>query len=323
MCMKKLFLILLLLLVGCNKQEDKIEINYDNSYYQVATPYKESIGSYSIRDYDKEEVESMLMKLSTEYFKTNNSLYQEGQYLTSEEIKQLVTDYNNTEEIKVDDVTIKPSYITTIYEQDYLATNNVLKGISLAIVVDNKQYYDNNYKIVDEKIVLDYALSKVNSLISYVRSKEELKKVDIVVGIYLENDYKGSFKYLGYTNSNSIKMEHVNYNYQLLESNYVMTNDNKTYNTILAIKNSLSDYNLYMNSYGLYQNKTLNEVSIILNKNYFKKSEILDISKILTTNLNNFSNIDIKIYFKNNNNTKAFINKNRNDTKIETYILED
>ena len=184
------------MLVGCNKQEDKVEINYDNTYYQVATPYKESIGSYSIGDYDKEEVESMLMKLSTEYFKTNNSLYQEGQYLTSEEIKQLVTDYNNTEEIKVDDVTIKPSYITTIYEQNYLATNNVLKGISFAIVVDNKQYYDNNYKIIDEKIVLDYALSKVNSLISYVRSKEELKKVDIVVGIYLENDYKGSFKYI-------------------------------------------------------------------------------------------------------------------------------
>ena len=63
--MKKLFLILLILLVGCNKQEDKIEINYDNAYYQVATPYKESVGSYSIRDYDKEEVESMLMKLST------------------------------------------------------------------------------------------------------------------------------------------------------------------------------------------------------------------------------------------------------------------
>ena len=322
MCMKKLFLILLLL-VGCSKQDNKIEINYDNTYYQVASPYKESVGSYSVKSYDKEEVESMLMKLSTEYFKTNNSFYQEGQYLTSEEIKQLVTDYNNIEEIKIDDVTIKPSYITTIYEQDYLATNNVLKGISLAIVVDNKQYYDNNYKIVDEKIVLDYALSKVTDLLNYVRSKEELKKIDIVIGIYLEEDYKGNFKYLGYTSNEKIKMEYVNYNYQLLESNYVMTNDNKTYNTILAIKNSLSDYNLYINSYGLYQDKVLNEVSIVLNKSYFNKAEILDISKILTTNLNNFSNIDIKVYFKSNNITKAFINKSRNATKIETYILED
>ena len=118
-------------------------------------------------------------------------------------------------------------------------------------------------------------------------------------------------------------MNYVNYNYQLLESNYVSKIDNKTYNTILAIKNSLSNYNLYMNSYGLYQNKTLNELSITLNKNYFKQAEILDISKILTTNLNNFNNIDIKVYFKSNNITKAFITKNRNATKIETYILED
>lgn len=321
--MKKLVLILLILLVGCNKQENEMKINYDDSYYQVASPYKDAVGSYSIRDYDKEAVESMLMKLSTEYFKTNNSLYQEGQYLTNEEIKQLVTEYNQTKEIKIDDVTINPNYITTIYEQDYLATNNVLKGISLAIVIDNKQYYDNNYKIVDEKIVLDYALSKVDNLLDYIRSKEGLKKVDIVIGIFLEDDYKGSFKYLGYTNSDSIKMEHVNYNYQLLESNYVMKNDNGTYNTVLAIKNSLSNYNLYMNSYGLYQNKTLNEVSIILSKSHFKKSEILDISKVLTINLNNFNNIDIKIYFKSNNNTKAFINKNRDESKIETYILED
>ena len=323
MYMKKLFLIFLILLVGCEKSEEIIEINYDNSYYQVATPYKESIGSYSITNYDKEEVEAMLMKLSTEHFKTNNSLYQEGQYLTSEEIKQLVTDYNNTEEIEIDDIKIKPNYITTIYEQNYLAVNNVLKGISLAIVVDNKQYYDNNYKTIDEKIVLDYALSKVDDLLNYVRSKDELNKVDVIIGIYLEENYKGSFKYLGYTTNDSIKMEYVNYNYQLLESNYVNKNDNKTYNTILAIKNSLNEYNLYMNAYGLYQNKTLNEVSITLNKSYFKQAEILDISKILTNNLNSFNSIDIKVYFKSNNITKAFINKNRNATKIETYILED
>ena len=321
--MKKLFLILLILLVGCGKKEEIIEINYDNSYYQVATPYKESIGSYSITNYDKEEVESMLMRLSTEYFKTNNSFYQEGQYLTSEEIKNLVNQFNETEEIEVDDVKIKPNYITSIYEQNYLTNNNTLKGISLAIIVNNKQYCDNNYKIIDEEIVLDYALNKVEDLLDFIRSKDELKKIDVVIGIFLEDNYKGNFKYLGYTNNDKIKMNNVNYNYQLLESNYVSKIDNKTYNTILAIKNSLSDYNLYMNAYGLYQNKILNEVSITLNKSYFKQSEILDISRILTTNLNNFNNIDIKVYFKSNNITKAFITKNRNATKIETYILED
>lgn len=323
--MKKVLLILLILLVGCEKKIDDIKVSYDDTYYQVATPYKESIGSYSIRDYDKEEVDSMLSKLSTQYFKTNNSLYQDGQFLTSEEIKNLVTEYNKTDKIKIADVEFEPSYITTIYEQNYLATNNVLKGISLAIVVDNKQYYQgNNYKIVDEKIVLDYALSKANDLISYVRSKEGLENVNIVLGIYLEEDLKGSFKYLGSTDSNTIKLEHVNYNYQLLESDYIMNNDNKNYNNFIAIKNSLSNFNVYLNAYGLYQDKTLNEVKIIINKSYFKRSEILNMTSIITNNLNNFdNNIDIKVYFKSNNITKAFLSKNSGDTKINTYILEE
>ena len=183
--MKKVFVILiLLLLVGCNKEEDIIEISYDDTYYQVATPYQEGVGNYSIRDYDRELVEKMLMTLSDEYFKTNNSLYQEGQFLTSEEIKKLLDEYNQTDEIVVAGVKIKPSYITSIYEQNYLATNNVLKGVSLAIIVDNKQYYEENkYKIIDEKVVLDYALQKANSLVKYMRTKEELKNVNIVIGI--------------------------------------------------------------------------------------------------------------------------------------------
>ena len=323
--MKKVLLILLILLVGCENKEDVVNISYDDSYYKVATPYKENIGSYSIREYDKEEVDTRLSKLSTKYFKTNNSLYQEGQYLTSEEIKNLVTEYNQTDKIKIDNIEFTPSYITTIYEQNYLATNNVLKGISLAIVVDNKQYYeDNKYKVISEDIVLDYALTKANDLISYMRSKEGLENINIVLGIYLEDDLKGSFKYLGSTDSDTIKLEYVNYNYQLLESNYVMTNDNQTYNNFVAIKNSLSDYHVYLNAYGLYQNNTLNEVKIIINKSYFKRAEILNMTNVIINNLNNFdSNIEIKIYFKSNNVIKAFINKSSSETKINTYILEE
>lgn len=325
MFMKKVFVILcLLLLVGCNKEQQVIEISYDDSYYQVAIPYKQGVGSYSIRDYDRELVEKLLITLSDEYFKTNNSLYQEGQFLTSEEIKNLIKEYNQTEEIIIDNVKIKPNYITSIYEQNYLATNNVLKGISLAIIVDNKQYYEENkYKIIDEKIVLDYALEKAKLLVGYMRTKEELKNINIVVGIYLEDDFKGSFKYLGATTSNSIKFNYVNYNYQVLDSNDVMNNDTNTYNTILAIKNSLTDYNVYINAYGLYKDTKIAEVNLIVNKNYFKRSEILNITNIITKNLNSFDGINVKVYLKSNGITKAFSVKMRGETKIETYILEE
>ena len=324
--MKKLvlFLFVCLFITGCGSESQSTKINIDNSYYQVATPYLAAVGSYSIREYNKEEVEKMLMMLSSEYFKINNSLYQEGQYLTTEEMKNLVTQYNTTDEIIVDDVKINPSYITAIYEQNYLATNNVLKGISLAIVVDNvQQYGQNQYKEIDDNIVLDYALVKARELNEYMRTKEELKNINIVIGIYLEDDFKGSFKYVGATTNNNLDFDYVNYNYQLLDSNYTMNNDSNTYNTILAIKNSLNNHNVYINSYGLYKNKELIEVNIIINKSHFKRSEILDIFNSVANNLNTFDGVSVKVCLKSNNIIKGFMDKESSATKIETYILEE
>ena len=326
--MKKIIyvLFLIILLTGCGEKEEVNNITYDNTYYQVATPYKEAIGSYSLSSYDKNEVDLMLMNLSTNYFKTNNSLYQAGQYLDSSEIKTLVNKYNETESIKVDKIDINPKYITTIYEQNYLTMNNNLKGISLALVVTNKQYYsETSYKIIDEKIVLDYAKEKANELVKYMYSKEELKDVKIIIGIYLEsnNTLNGSFKYIGSANKEKVELQYVNYNYQSLDSNYVMTNDSDTYNNILAIKQSLNEFNnVYINPIGLYKDKQLVLVNLTINKSYFKNSEILAITNILTNNLNTFdSNIGINIYFKSNNNIKAFISKKEN--KLETHILEE
>ncbi len=324
--MKKLvlFLFVCLFITGCGGESQSTKINIDNSYYQVATPYLAAVGSYSIREYNKEEVDKMLMMLSSEYFKINNSLYQEGQYLTTEELKNLIIQYNTTDEFVVDDVKINPSYITAIYEQNYLATNNVLKGISLAIVVDNvQQYGQNQYKEIDDNIVLDYALAKARELNEYMRTKEELKNINIVIGIYLEDDFKGSFKYVGATTNNNLDFDYVNYNYQLLDSNYTMNNDSNTYNTILAIKNSLNDHNVYINSYGLYKNKELIEVNIIINKSHFKRSEILDIFNGVANNLNTFDGVSVKVCLKSNNIIKGFMDKESSATKIETYILEE
>lgn len=331
MYMKKvLILLVVILLFGCQNKDEKIKITYDDTYYQVSSPYKKAVGSYSIDTYDRNDVESMLMLLSSNYFKINNSLYQEGQYLTSDALKELISKYNDTDSINVNNVLINPSFITTIYEQNYLATNNNLKGISLAIVVNNKQYYENSgvksYKVLEEDIALKYGMDKAGELLSYIRSKNELKNIKVVIGIYLQsNNYlKGSFKYIGQTDNNNIKFEYVNYNYQQLDSNYIMQNDINTYNSILAIKNSLSEYNTYLNATGLYKDNTLISIDININKSYLKQSEILSISNIIIDNLNSFeNNVSIKIYLKSNNKTKAFLNKKSNVNNVETYILEE
>ena len=102
-----------------------------------------------------------------------------------------------------------------------------------------------------------------------------------------------------------------------------MNNDSNTYNTILAIKNSLNDHNVYINSYGLYKNKELIEVNIIINKSHFKRSEILDIFNGVANNLNTFDGVSVKVCLKSKNIIKSFMDKESSATKIETYILEE
>lgn len=326
MFMKKFIYILLfgILLTGCGEKEVE-NIKYDDNYYQIAKPYKDGVGSYSIASYDKNEVDLMLMRLSSNYFKTNNSFYQSGQYLTTKELKELINLYNQTDNIKVDKVEIDPNYIISIYEQNYLNYQNELKGISLAIVVNNKQYYEDSYKIIDEEIVINYAKEKAVDLVKYMRNKEGLQNVKIVVGIYLEsnNTLSGSFKYVGETNNDSIDFKYINYNYQYLDSNYVMNNDTDTYNTILALNQNISNYStVYLSPIGLYQNDKLVEVNLTLTKGYFKNSEILSIIGDITSNLNTFdSSVKLNVYFKNNNDIKAYVTRKNNE--LETFIMEE
>lgn len=326
MFMKKFIYILLfgILLTGCGEKEFE-NIKYDDNYYQIAKPYKDVVGSYSIASYDKNEVDLMLMRLSSNYFKTNNSFYQSGQYLTTKELKELINLYNQTDNIKVDKVEIDPNYIISIYEQNYLNYQNELKGISLAIVVNNKQYYEDSYKIIDEEIVINYAKEKAVDLVKYMRNKEGLQNVKIVVGIYLDsnNTLAGSFKYIGETNNDSIDFKYINYNYQYLDSNYIMNNDTDTYNTILALNQNISNYStVYLSPIGLYQDDKLVEVNLTLTKGYFKNSEILSIIGDITSNLNTFdSSVKLNVYFKNNNDIKAYVTRKNNE--LETFIMEE
>ena len=267
------------------------------------------------------------MYLSTDYFSPNNSLYQEGQYLTTDIIKELLNNYNQTDKLLSDNVT-NPVIIKTIYEQDYVANNNNLKGISLALILDCNQSYKldgrNYYEVLDEKEVLDFGKDRANKLLEYIRSIPELKDIKVVIGLYIESDnyVKGSFKYIGDTSKNKINLDYVNYNYKLLGSDDTSNNDINNYNNFQALKNSVGEYNLYINGIGLYKDNRLLKVDITISKNYLKQSEILSICELISKELNNFDNgIEIKVYFNSNNSRKAFLIKQ--DLDVKTYMMEE
>lgn len=321
--MKKIIylLIFLFLITGCNKEKNVIT-TYDNEYYQINTPYKERIGSYSLTSYNIDNVHNLLQLLSKKYFKTNNSLYEEGQYLNKEELKELTVSLNETE-IQVDDITLKPDFINTIYEQDYLATNGVLKGISLGLVLNKYQVYNNKALEIDEEVVYNYAKEKAQDLLIYMYQKEELKDIKIMIALYIEDNgnIPSTFEYVGITNNKKITFEKTNMHYELLDSNYISSNDINNYNNLLSLKEAIKEIdNSYISALGLYEANTLLNVNVIVNTNYINKTKILLMSNTISNNITNFKD-GIKVLIKNNGQTKAMITKEENEAKI--YLMED
>jgi len=329
--MKKWFVLILciLLITGCKDKKETPTLQSDTPYYQIASPYKKGVGEYSLRSFDKDNVSQMLSKISKKYFKINNSLYQEGQYLTTSEMKELLS----KEKLNATDdhfkTEMEPIFITAIYEQDYLATNNNLKGISLALVLDNQQTYQKDgitiTKTFDKHEVIEWGKEQAEKLIEYMKNKEELKNTKIIIGIYVgsHSSLSGNFAYVGEANKH-ITWEHTDYSYQWMDSNTIMEQDIQNYNNILAIKNNLKDYaNVSLTAYGLYRQTTLQEVYITIHSNHLNASMIMSIEQILKENLISFDiSIPIHIRYQNSNTLKGYSEKRENSSTLETYLLE-
>ncbi len=344
--MKKIILLLCLILMvsGCDKKDEDnkiVELQYDDEYYTVYTPFKEGVSnnyviSNSINSYDLEEIERTLMLLSNEYFKPNNSFYQQGQYLKEKTLRTLLDKehFNKFDKIKIDNVTINPTYVTAIYEQNFLSSNGLLKGISLGLVINPYQKYINSYgsylyKKVDDKVLLEVATKKAKELVKYMRATYDVKDVKIMVGIYFQshpNDIMpGKYRYYGITRDTDITLEKTNYEYQILDSTYVSTNHGSDYEQFINLKKELNNIlnNLYITGYGTYNNNSLTEAIVTINSMSLNRSKILYVSQVLSEKLaNTFSNVNVKIYIKTNEEIKAMIFRRQNSLGSNVYIFD-
>ena len=333
----------LLMLTGCNSKNEvsTINIEFDNNYYQIYSPYKKGVAnnyvvSNILNNYDVLDVENSLMELSTTYFKTNNSYYQAGQYLKESELKTLLgsEQLNNTTSLNIDNININPIYISSIYEQNYLASNGHLKGISLALVLNPYQAYQNgygsyNYKTIDSNKLLEFGKNAANKLLKYMYSKEQLIDTKILVALYFQRSpgaiLPDGFKYMGVTNKDSVELQPINYQYHYLKSDYVIKNDvnvTTSFGNLEKItKNNFST--IYMNGKGLYQDNILKDVEIDVVNSTFSKSELLYLCQILSQEIGKSfdSKLDVRVYIKSNSQILALITKEKNTQKSNVYIM--
>lgn len=343
--MKKLLLIgfVVLLLTGCKDNDNvvrKVEVEFGSDYYQVAAPYKPSIsGNYVVHNvlnnYDVNDIENAFMMLSTNHFKTINSLYQEGQYLKRGELKELLSrdNLNKEKEITVNGVKINPTYLSSIYEQNYLTNNGNLKGLTIGLIFNPYQAYLTKYDSYDyEEVDLDtlepIIIAKANEIVKYIRTKPALQKIKIVVGIYLQNHpntmLPGGIRYFGVTNKDSVELNKVNYQHQYLNSDYVLKHDINIYNAFINLEKQLKKVKdtINISARGLYYNNKIQNIEMTVYSGTFNNGELLYLSEIISEEMVNFDNqLNIRVIVKSNEKVVAFINKESNNLKSNVYIL--
>ncbi len=343
--MKRVLLMafILIFLTSCKNDEDlvrQMEINFENDYYQVATPYQAPLSNNyivgnALNNYDRNDIEEVFTKISSNYFKTTDSLYQAGQYLALKEIKELLDrdNLNKADSLSLDEITIKPLYLSSIYEQNYLTTTGDLKGITIGLIFNPYQAYKNkfgsyNYKEVELSFLEPLIFSKANEMIAYLREKPELKKIKIVLGIYLQGRpntvLPGKIQYIGTTTKETVELTKINYEYQSLKAKYTLEHDLKTYNSFLNLEKQIKKIKdiISITGKGLYYDHHLQNIEMVVYSGAFTQGELLYLCEVISKELVNFENhLNIRVYIKDNTTKVAFIKKESHSLKSNVYLL--
>jgi protein involved in sex pheromone biosynthesis len=196
----------------------------NENFYKTLIPYKESasrglVVSNIYTKYDMREAETGLMRISQNYFDTDNYFFQEGQYLTEDMLKYWLARPNQTTDKGPDyqglnpssmdeatglemDPTVKateaPVYLAHIVEQNYLTKtddNKVkLAGISIGLALNSVYYYQKEQygEFYEQKIPEDKLEAEgkkiAQEVVNRLRARSELAEVPIVVALFKQEE---------------------------------------------------------------------------------------------------------------------------------------
>ncbi len=266
-------------------------------YYRTILPYKSSptrgliySSKYSKVDnrYDIDNFELALMRESQSYFDPKNVYFQEGQYLTKEVVRQILSKKKTQAELEAQleidsnyvDLGLNPSldetiningievnspvYLAYLLEQDYLiqeGDETILSGVTIGLALNPYQSWENELDYtqtvaLDEATLISKGQEIAQQVIEILRTQEELKSVPIMIGLYIVEEGNAVIpghmvaKTLVAADSEQIKdWEKVNEHYYLLPSNETLAFDSNLSTQYSSFKEVIKEY--YPHYYGI------------------------------------------------------------------------
>lgn len=323
--MKKIFILLVVFfLVGCSNDEVKYDISFNKNTYKIASPYKKPLVptfylSNNLNNFDPVIINDDLMMLSLEHFRVNNSYFENGQILSKTEMLKIIEKLNTNKQI-----------VNSLIEQNYKASNGNLKGVTFGIIINpylEIKKDNGTYTFSKIEISADEVNKIANEFLTEVRKNDKFKNIKVLVSVFFQSEpglTDGSYRYLGSSFDDKVKLQELNYKRDSLISDYTKKTDMNTYNLIKKITSDLKEVNKSANIYseGFYFNDKIFKIDIEIN-GFFLKSEIIYLADLISQEISRDYHIasDIEIKIKNNKELEAIIIKRSNSLETIVEIL--
>ena len=338
----------LLMLVGCSYSQNSVEEeatgsetsmnSLDDSYYKIinlgGSELRERFYTdvYSTKDFDT--IGRDLQILSAKYFPTSSYYMSEGQYFGREEKYALIrrsSEYSiQPKKGTTIDGVESPVMISNIHEQDYYVKNGsnyVLKGVSLAIIVDPTDSLGHTLTTPMSDITIkNYGKGCIEKVYDYIQKTDsetvkKIKNLPILITIYQATDktrstLNGKYIYESYCEKqvgSIIELDHANV---ILASDEAEKMDKTTSSEFGEIKNILK--NEATEAAGLigeakYIDGEIQSMIITANLNIKTITELQYLTSIIADNIESkFTyDFDIKVLVYSQDGLKAIIIKEK------------
>lgn len=380
---KKLWLILpmlLLILSGCNlSEDDPTETTQDtdntsstsnvvtrnhlgDQFYRPALDENGRYKTSNIRGItlnlnsgiNLSLFEKDLMRLSQDYFSTENHFIQEGQYLSRDTVQKWIDrksednpeglnpeDPNaGKERANREDPDYVPNYLNSILEFDFFTeTDNGLQlsGMTIGLALNSIDYYqpvqfgDWFSKEIPQEEMIQQGQTAANAIVSRIRTIEGLEQIPVTVALYeqtAEDDLSGGvFVAIGNSENGSNAIG----NWETIDERRIIYplegTDSAEANAFANFQSEVEAF--FPNISGItgrahYIDNNLSNLTINIMAQFYGEGEMIAYTQFLKQSATTYlpQDLSVEIIVESPNSVEAFLTKEATDVEYFSYVFD-
>ena len=301
---------------------------------------------------DVKHFESSLLDLSKTQFKPNQYIFQEGQYLTSATVNNLLDrksnnnpDGLNPEDNGKTDADRNPIYVQTLTEQDFMTKSGndlSLSGIVIGVAMNTqddyqKEQYGATYKQeISAADRVAYGKRVAPQIIKQVRKQSGVSKnTPIVIAMYANSPSDSLAPGGFYAETKSTQGSNLSGWTDISDQSIVLPKEatdtsslgNDENNGFANFKNDVS--NFFPNIAGAtavanFKKGTLSGLNVTVTTQFYSQTEIDSFTTYVSQSALKFlpTNVPIRIVIQTANELQAILIRNANDKTFSTTVLD-